>query len=416
MKSFYIETYGCSANQSHSEVMAGVLEDNGFSIVKKIENADAIVINTCIVKTPTENKIRDRIRFIRNKYPNKKLVIAGCATDGEYRIFKRLAPEALFLSSHKSRDIAKLLSGKKKRTGRKIRKNPLVGITEIASGCLGRCAYCIVKLARGDLRSRKPREIEDEIKNSLKEGCKEIWITSQDCGCYGLDIKTNLAKLLKEMVKIKGEFRVRVGMMNTTYIKPILKDLVKIYREPKIYRFIHIPFQSGSDKILKSMNRGYHVKDFKKIVKEFRREFPDITLSTDIIVGFPGETERDFQKSLDLVRRIKPDIINVSKFSPRPRTQASRMRQLDNRVVKERSKIMAELVRKTGFERNKKLVKSEFSILVNERGKEKNQFMGRNEYYKPVVITSKKNVMGNFLKVRITSAGKTHLIGEILER
>jgi len=416
MKSVYIETYGCSANQSHSEIMAGVLKDNGFSIVKKIENSDAIVINTCIVKTPTENRIRDRIRSIRKKYPGKKLVIAGCATDGEYRIFRKIAPDALFLSSHRSGDIAKLLSGGKKQTERRIRGNPIVGITEISSGCLGDCSYCVVKLARGDLISIRPKEIAKDVENSLREGCREIWVTSQDCGCYGKDIGTNLAELIKELVEIKGDFRIRVGMMNLVHIKPIMKELVEVYENPRMYKFIHIPVQSGSDNVLRRMNRGYRAKDFETIVNAFRKAFPSITLSTDIITGFPGETEGDFEQTLSLIKRMKPDIVNVSKFSPRPRTEAKRMKQLDNRIIKERSKKAAELVSKIAHERNKELVKGEFSVLVNEKGKKKNQFMGRNECYKPVVLTSRKNVMGRTLKVRITSAGKTYLVGEILDR
>jgi len=396
--------------------MEGSLVENGLKIVKNIGKADVIVINTCIVKTPTENKIRDRIKFILKKYPNKKLVIAGCATDGEYQIFKNIAPNALFLSSHRSEDIARLLSRKTKETGRKIRKNPLIGITEIASGCSSNCAYCIVKLARGDLKSRSVKDIAKEVEGSLRDGCKEIWITSQDCGCYGLDIETNLAELLKEVVNIRGDFRIRVGMMNPTYIKPILNELIKIYKNPKIYKFIHVPVQSGSDRILRKMNRGYKVREFENIVKEFRRKFPDVTLSTDVIVGFPGETEEDFKKSLDLIKRIKPDIVNLSKFSPRPRTSASRMKQSDNRVIKERSKQIADLVRETGFERNKKLIKNEYSVLVNEKGKRKNQFVGRNENYKPVVLASGRKLMGKLLKVKITSAGKTYLIGEISDR
>jgi threonylcarbamoyladenosine tRNA methylthiotransferase CDKAL1 len=415
MKSVYLETYGCSANQSHSELMAGTLEENGFRITGDIGKADVILINTCIVKTPTENRIRDRIRSFVGKYPDKKLVIAGCATDGEYRIFKRIAPDALFLSSHKSKDIAGLLLKKTKETERRTRKNPLVGITEIASGCLGTCAYCAVKLARGNLRSRPPKEISVEVEKSIKDGCKEIWLTSQDCGCYGLDIGTNLSELIRRIVKIKGDFRIRVGMMNPIHIKPIIKGLIGVYENPKIYKFIHIPVQSGSDNVLRKMNRGYRVKDFERIVKEFRNAFPKLTLSTDIIVGFPGEAESDFRKSLDLLRRASPDIVNLSRFSPRPRTIASKMKQLDNMLIKERSKTMSELVREIGQERNKSFVNNEFSVLVNEKGKKNNQFIGRSENYKPVVLTSGKDITGRFLRVGIISAGKTYLVGQILK-
>ncbi len=415
MKSVYIETYGCSANQAHSEVMAGVLRENKFRVVERIEDSDIIVINTCIVKTPTENKIRDRIKFLQKEYPDKKLIIAGCAVDGEYRIFHDLAPSALFLSSHRSKDIAKLLSGEAKETEKRVRRNPLIGITEIASGCMGNCSYCAVKLARGELRSRPVEDIVKEIRLSIEEGCKEIWVTSQDCGCYGLDRGTNLAELLEEIVRMEGDFRVRVGMMNPTYVKPILNELIEVYKNPKIYKFIHIPVQSGSNKILESMNRGYGVKEFESIVERFRKSFPYITLSTDLIVGFPGETEVEFQRSVALIKRIKPDIVNLSKFSPRPGTRASKMKQLDNRIVKERSKAMAEIVSEIGLERNRRMVGREFRVLITEKGKRRNQFVGRNEYYKPVVLTSDKDVMGMWLRAKITAAGRTYLVGEILK-
>lgn len=412
MKSVYIETYGCSANQAHSETMESSLAANGFRVVKNIEKADVIVINTCVVKSPTENKIRERIRFFVRGYPNKKLVIAGCASD--VGMFRKIAPDALFLSSHRSKDIAKLLSEAVRKTDKKIRKNPLIGITEIASGCLGSCAYCIVKLARGDLKSRKAKEITREVENSLKEGCKEIWITSQDCGCYGLDIGRNLAELLKEVVKIKGDFRIRVGMMNPTHIKPILNELIEIYKHPKVYKFIHIPVQSGSDHTLLRMKRGYETKDFERIVKEFRKSLPNITLSTDIIVGFPGERENDFKETFGLIKRTRPDIVNLSKFGARPKTEAARMKQVDNKITKGRSKRLADLVRKTGMEKNKKWVSKECVILITERGKRKNQFMGRNESYKPVIVEGKKDIMGRLLKVKIKNSGLTHLKAEII--
>lgn len=412
MKSVYLETYGCSANQAHSEVMGGILRANGFKLVGNPGKSEVMVINTCVVKSPTENKIRERIKSLVNRYPDKKLVIAGCASD--VGIFRDIAPQALFLSSHKSKDIAKVLSKGVRKTDKKIRKNSLVGITEIASGCLGKCSYCIVKLARGDLKSRSVKDIRKEAENSLKEGCKEIWITSQDCGCYGLDRGTNLAGLLEEMVDIKGNFRIRVGMMNPAHLKPILKELIEIYRHPKIYKFIHLPVQSGSDRVLEKMRRDYGVKDFEKIVNAFRKSIPDITLSTDIIVGFPGETEGDFTKTVELVKRSRPDILNISKFAPRPKTEAKRMKQLDNRIIKERSKKLANAAEKTGREKNREWLSKECEIIVTERGKRKNQFVGRNESYKPVVMESKKDLKGEFLKAKITDFGLTHLNAEII--
>ncbi|UCC91450.1 MAG: TRAM domain-containing protein, partial [Candidatus Aenigmatarchaeota archaeon] len=179
------------------------------------------------------------------------------------------------------------------------------------------------------------------------------------------------------------------------------------------YKFIHIPVQSGSDRVLRKMRRGYETKDFERIVKEFRK-LPDITLYTDIIVGFPGEKESDFKKTIELIKRIRPDIVNTSKFAPRPRTEASRMKQLDSKIVKNRSKRLADLVKRIGLEKNRKWVSKECDILITERGKRKNQLTGRNESYKPVIVEGKKNLMGKFLKVRITKFGTTHLKAEII--
>ncbi len=412
MKCVYIETYGCSANQAHTETMQGALLENGFRNVSKPDKADVIVINTCIVKSPTENKIRDRINFLVKKYPKKKLVITGCAAD--MGLFRKLAPDALLLSSHKAKAIAKLLLKEAKETDKKARKNPIVGITEISSGCLGNCSYCVVKLARGNLKSRPPKEIEREVKASIADGCREIWITSQDCGCYGLDTGTNLAELIKKIAALDGDFRIRIGMMNPTYIKPILGGLIKVYKNPKVYKFIHIPVQSGSDRILKAMKRSYTATDFENIIRSFRQAVPDVTLSTDIIVGFPGESESDFEKTLELLKRIGPDIVNISKFGSRPKTEAAKMKQLDNKIVKERSAKLAEMTVKICLEKNRRWIGKECGILVTEKGKEKYQLMGRNECYKPVIVEGKKHLMGHFFKVKIVGAGQTYLSAKII--
>jgi MiaB-like tRNA modifying enzyme len=225
------------------------------------------------------------------------------------------------------------------------RKNPSIGIIEISNGCLSNCSYCCVKFARGKLFSYPVEKIVEEARQAVKNGCKELWITSQDNSCYGKDIDSSLPELLKEICKIEGEFSVRVGMMNPLYAKNILDELIEVSKDEKIIKFLHLPVQSGSDKILKLMNRGYVVKDFVEIVEKFRKEIPDLFLSTDVIVGFPGETEEDFQKTVELMRKIKPSKINISKFGARPMTEAAKMKQLDNKTINERSKLLHELVK-----------------------------------------------------------------------
>ena len=216
----------------------------------------------------------------------------------------------------------------------------------ISSGCLNACSYCATKLAKGTVKSYPIDCIVNAVKYAAEHGAKKILLTATDTSVYGFDIGTNLAELLKEVVKIKGDFKIRVGMMNPQHIKPFLNELVEVYKNPKIIKFVHIPVQAGSNRVLKDMRRGYTVEEFKEIVKKFRKEIPNITISTDIICGFPTETEEDFEKTIELVKEIKPEVVNISKFYPRPNTEAKKMKQLPTSVIKERSRKLSEVYQK----------------------------------------------------------------------
>ena len=213
----------------------------------------------------------------------------------------------------------------------------------VSRGCLGACTYCATKNARGNLHSYTIKNVVERVKDAVKKGAKKILLTSEDMGCYGKDIGVNLADLLKEIVKIPGDFEVRVGMMNPTFALEFLDDLVKVFKNEKIIKFLHIPVQSGNDVVLKRMNRAYAVEDFEKIVDYFRNEIPEIIISTDIICGFPGETELQFEDSLNLIKKVEPEVLNISKFYPRPGTPAKNMKQLSTRTIKERSIRMSKL-------------------------------------------------------------------------
>jgi len=424
--SVYIETYGCSANQSHSEIMMGLLEKNGFNITKNPENADLIILNTCIVKKPTENKMLRIIRDIRKEFPEKKMIIAGCMPVGETDILKKTEPNASFLGPNSSLKIVECVK-KTIKDGRAVdfeenfmnsgdlpkrRLNPYINIVEISKGCMGSCAYCIVKKVKGSLISCSISDIERDIKISLRQRCKEVWLTSQDCGCYGVDAGTSLTELLKKVTEIDGDFRVRLGMSNPNHIKPVLSDLVDVYRDKKIYKFLHIPVQSGSNRILRDMKRQYVTRDFRNIISGFRADIPNVTIWTDIIVGFPGETEADFKETIQLLKETKPDFVNVSKFGIRPGTPAEKMEQVPGKVVSKRSKELTLLVDKLSLESNRKWIGKECHVLVTERGRKSGQYIGRNESYKPVLIEeTDKDIMGKFVTLIVSDAKKTHLVG-----
>jgi len=422
----YMETYGCASNKADSEIIAGILEKEGFEFVRDPRKADLIIINTCIVKTPTEHRMIHRIKELSAL--NKPMIVAGCMPKAERKLVEKLNPRASMIGPDSIREIAHVaretMKGKKvialedSRTPKlglpRKRENEVIGIVPIAIGCMSECSYCITKLARGRLFSYPEDLIIAEIQNLLKEGCKEIWLTSQDCGAYGIDMNTSLPNLLEKVCEVQGKFVVRVGMMNPMFVRRWADRLAEIYENEKIFKFLHLPLQSGSDRVLKLMKRGYKVEDFLKIVKTFKKRIEEITLSTDIIVGFPGETEADFRKTLKVIQQIKPDVVNISKFGPRPYTEASKIAQLPKDVVKERSRKLHELVEQIKIERNEKWVGRSCMCIVDEVGK-KGTMVARNMSYKPIVLKASKRLLGKFVEVRIEDAGKNYLRGSLIK-
>lgn len=424
MPSIYIESYGCSASQSEAEIMAGLLEQSGFNIIRNEKFADLIIVVTCYVKSNTENKILFRIRQIRDSYPNKKLIIAGCMPEGIYRTISDTVPDASLVSTHHVKEIAqavkKTLEGKRveylgiseeiKLCLPKIRKNPVIDIVPISSGCNSSCSYCCVRFAKGKLFSYPKEMILKEIENSIKQGCKEIWLTSQDNASYDMDQETKLPELLNDVSKISGKFFVRNGMMNPKNVLPILGDLIKSYQNDKIYKFLHLPIQSGDDEILKKMNRGYKVEDFKNIVKGFRKNLK-FQLWTDVIVGFPEENEEQFENTVKMIKEIKPDWANVSRFGLRSGTPIQDFKQLSPEIINERSERISKLVRELSLERNKEWIGWEGTVLVSKKGKKPGQWLGRNPAYKLVLVESKEKLLGKFIDVKIREADYAYLTG-----
>ncbi|MGH9977664.1 MAG: tRNA (N(6)-L-threonylcarbamoyladenosine(37)-C(2))-methylthiotransferase, partial [Nitrososphaeraceae archaeon] len=316
----WIEAYGCSANVADSQAIAGALSTNGFEIANPGENHDLNIIVTCSVKDTTEHKMMSRIKAL--SMTGKPLIIAGCLAKTETEKLQRQFSGVSFLGP---RSITKTVScaraalsginsieledadGRDKLSIPKVRVNPVVSIVQIAVGCLSECSFCQTKLAKGQITSYRIGDIMRAIEEDIKKGCREIWLSSTDNGCYGFDIGTDIIELLRKCELTPGDFKIRIGMMNPMYLRSINSRLIQLLEESKrFYRFLHIPVQSGSERILRSMKRGHTVKMYKDIVKSFRDRCPDITFGTDIIVGFPGESEKDFEDTLDLISDSKP--------------------------------------------------------------------------------------------------------------
>ncbi len=424
----FIKNYGCSSNTADAETLAGCLMQAGYTLATSESEADLIIYNSCAVKGPTENRIIDDIKHAPK---GKKVVVAGCLPKIS---FERLNREVHFdaavgpalgeeivgvvervLAGEKVVDFA-ALKEKPSLTLPKQRINPSVSVTPINFGCLGSCAYCCVVHARGHLRSYGINEITQRIQADYASGAREFWLTSQDTASYGRDIKTDLAALLCAVAGLEGDFRVRVGMMTPNLVVDMQERLIAAFGSAKMFKFLHLPVQSGDDAVLKSMRRFYTSEQFKEIVEAFRSEFPDLTLATDVIVGYPGETEEAFHNTLQLMRDVEPDITNVSKFFVRPKTPAWEIREglVDKDETKRRSTVAAELAKQLSAKRNKCWVGWNGEVLIDEKGKVEGSWVGRNFAYKPIVVKSSKKLLGKTLKVEVTEASQTYLKGKIV--
>lgn len=424
----FVESHGCSTNLFEGAVLAGCLARAGFEIVGPNSSADIVVLNTCAVKQPTENRM---IEIAKQVSPEKKLIIAGCLPLVR---FERLQKEVAFsgavgpAAGEKIVDVVRrVLIGEivvemeqslnlPDLCLPRVQSNPVISVIPVGTGCLGSCAYCCVVFARGYLKSYPVQDIIERVGRDLDSGMREIWVTSQDTACYGKDKGTNLARLLAAVLQIEADFKVRVGMMTPNRAEEILNELIHVYRDKRIFKFIHLPVQSGDDYILQQMRRLYNVNDFKAVVEVFKAKFGNVTIATDVICGFPGEGKEAFEKTLRLLKEVKPDIVNVSKFFARPHTVAAKMQAdfVPSSEIKRRSVQASILARALSFENNLHWVGWSGEILVDEVGKISGSWVGRNFAYKPIVVKSGSSLLGKTIDVRVVKACPTYLVAELI--
>ena len=421
MAKIWVEAYGCSASFSDSEMISGLILNGGHTLAENPQDSDLNLIVTCSVKDATATKMVHRIK----KSNSKPLIVAGCLPKAEQKTVEKFAKNASLLGPNsigKTLQVIKsTLDGKKmialddsdiSKVGLpKIRLNPAIGIVEIASGCMSECTFCQTKLAKGDLQSYRVGDIVRQVNAELSDGCNEVWLTSTDNGCYGFDIDSDLPELVHTVSEIPQKFFIRVGMMNPMYMPRIRDGLLKSFESTKVFKFLHIPVQSGSDKVLNDMKRGHTAQTFRDVTNHFRNKFEKFTISTDVIVGFPTETVDDFEQTLQLLQETKPDIVNLSRYSRRPGTDAAEMKQIDVAEVKRRSKIAYELITKISNENNRKWIGWEGHVIFDEEYE--GQIRGRNFAYKPIFVKEMPKI-GQILNVRITDATNHSLIGKII--
>ncbi|XP_030468031.2 uncharacterized protein LOC115686777 [Syzygium oleosum] len=425
-QTIYIKTFGCSHNQSDSEYMAGQLSAFGYCLSDNPEEADLWLINTCTVKSPSQSAMETLIT--KCKSAKRPLVVAGCVPQGS-RDLKELEGVSIVgvqqidrvvevveetLKGHEVR----LLHRKRLPTLDlpKVRKNKFIEILPINVGCLGACTYCKTKHARGHLGSYTIDGLVGRVKTVIADGVREIWLSSEDTGAYGRDIGVNLPTLLKAIVTVlppDGSTMLRVGMTNPPFILEHLQEIAEVLRHPCVYSFLHVPVQSGSDAVLTAMNREYTVSEFRTVVDTLTELVPGMQIATDIICGFPGETDKDFSETISLVKEYKFPQVHISQFYPRPGTPAARMKKVPSTVVKQRSRELTSVFE--AFTPYSGMEGRVERIWITEIATDGIHLVGHTEGYIQVLVVAPDSMLGTSAIVKITSVGRWSVFGEVIE-
>jgi tRNA-2-methylthio-N6-dimethylallyladenosine synthase len=410
--------FGCQMNISDAERISAILENIKYKKTSNINEADLIVVTMCSVRQSAVDRVRglsDKFNSIKKHNPKLKTILTGCVLKRDKKKFFEGFDYVIDIKDINK--IPKLLNTKKNKSRNNYldiapkHSSKFSASVPIMTGCNNFCAYCVVPYVRGREVSRSSKEIISEIKKLVKNGYKEIWLLGQNVNSYK-DNKVGFPNLLKMVNNIPGNFWIRFTSSHPKdFNSKVINALVV---GGKITPYLNLPIQSGDDKVLKSMNRRYTVKEYKNKIIELREKIPNISLSTDIIVGFPSETKTQFNNTTKLFRELKYDMAYINKYSSRSGTAASKLK--DNVSVEEKKKreiILTEILKQTALENNQKFLRKETVVLIDSNRGE--NWLGKNKYYKTVKVKSPKNLLGKFVKVKITEALTWSLKGEIIK-
>ncbi len=403
----YIETHGCTANQGDSQAIRNAVLAAGGRLAERPEEADAVIVNTCAV---TEFTSKSMLKAI-GKYGNQRVIVAGCMAAAQPYLLDGLGGNIERATAPGPKAVVDLL-GIPPRDGPPLIRGK-TAVIPIAEGCRGGCTYCIVRLVRGPLCSVPPESIRRSLKIALEMGATEIFLTAQDTGAYGHDIGVRLPSLMRDVLRIDGGHKIRLGMMNPFSIEDMIDDMIGIFNDPRVYRFAHLPTQSGSDRVLRLMGRPYTQGQYSDIVKKLREGVPDLTLSTDYIVGFPTESDADFAMTRTDLLINKPLKVNITRFSPRPGTPAAALEDLPFHIKKERSRALTRLHHEITAAYMHDSIGRRLRVLVTEEGR-LGSVVARDDSYHMVVIP-RTIPLGTSLDVKICGASTTYMVGEPLE-
>ncbi|MBP5441266.1 MAG: MiaB/RimO family radical SAM methylthiotransferase [Fibrobacter sp.] len=451
---------GCAANFGDGEKIARILsqksevtfefpQPNAASTSSRMpvnlatphtEKPEAFYLNVCTVKGNAG--AMKLLRKAASTFPGVPIYITGCAPKDFREEALRTVPHVQFTSLKELEDSATLppqpaqspsslinarTPGSNKIYRNVLRESPFVGIMNIEEGCLDACAFCSTHLVKGRLHSFAPQTIVDQVQALVDDGCLEIQLTGQDCACYGFDIGTNLAELTQRILThVNGNYRIRLGMGNPRHVLGYQEALLDCFTDDRIYKFIHIPVQSGSENVLKAMNRRHTARDYATLAHAFTERFRKFTLSTDLIVGYPGETAADFNDTLTLLKETRPTVCNITRFVARPGTVAARLEAskparlesasslaVPDDIKHERSAILAEAFQRIALENNREWIGDECTVVTEKQGYRAGTTIARNEAYRPVALQGTFPA-GQTLRVRITDAEPFALIAKPL--
>jgi len=412
------------------------------------EKPEAFYLNVCTVKGNAG--AMKLLRKAASTFPGVPIYITGCAPKDFREEALRTVPHVQFTSLKELEDSAALppqpaqspssqtsarTPGSNKIYRNVLRESPFVGIVNIEEGCLDACAFCSTHLVKGRLHSFAPQTIVDQVQALVDDGCLEIQLTGQDCACYGFDIGTNLAELTQRILThVNGNYRIRLGMGNPRHVLGYQEALLDCFTDDRIYKFIHIPVQSGSENVLKAMNRRHTARDYATLAHAFTERFRKFTLSTDLIVGYPGETAEDFNDTLKLLKETRPTVCNITRFVARPGTVAAHLETskpthpesakksahlapaplaVPDDIKHERSAILAEAFQQIALENNREWIDDECTVVTEKPGYRAGTTIARNEAYRPVALQGTFPA-GQTLRVRITDAEPFALIAKPL--
>ena len=411
----YVESFGCSQNHGEGDAIARALAGRGHALLESPAGADAAVLVTCGVIGPTEARMVRRWRSLAAEVP--KTFVTGCLVPLRTSLFSGAErARTTFVPIREQHRLGDLLGGAESPPPPPPTARVVPRVAEevvLAQGCTSGCAYCFSRLARGSLTSVPAQLVVDRVRAAALRGMREIRLTGLDTAAWGADLpeEPDLAGLLGEVVQVEEDFRLRVGMMSPQTLGPILDRYTAAWSHPKVFRFVHLPVQSGSDDVLRAMHRGYTVDEFRRQVLALRRAQPDAHLATDVLVGFPGETEDDHRATEALLEELGPETVNVTRFSARPGTPAARLPGLGPGVARRRSRSIAAVRQRIARERLERWIGQRLPARVLEYGPGESS-VARLPNYLPVVL-DQRAPLGADVEVRVDGARSTYLLGRL---